>query len=115
MTLSSILKTLTTTCFIECFYFSKKKVKPSNFLQNYEQATGESKADANQIPMYCKDLIYGGVTELSFEELRAAMYEAKKKEEVKEQGDLFTHSIRHRSHEISMFVSKKIPNNSVML
>ncbi|XP_038065945.1 uncharacterized protein LOC119736026 [Patiria miniata] len=54
---------------------ARKPEKPSNLLQNIaQQPVGDDKTKA----MYCKHLIYNGATEMSFEELRAIKYNARR-------------------------------------
>lgn len=46
-------------------------------LQNFKH----EQSDPNQKPMYAKDKVYCGAEEYSFEEIRAALWFAKKKRE----------------------------------
>ena len=69
-----------TDVFVIC-YSARKPEKPTNYLQ---QIKGPAQDD-NQKPMYCKDKIYGGAEEYSFEELRAVRWLKKQEQKRREE------------------------------
>ncbi|XP_065611634.1 mitotic checkpoint serine/threonine-protein kinase BUB1 beta [Cyrtonyx montezumae] len=59
----------------------EKEEDPLRRVQNHHQDTQEKK----EVVMYCKDKVYAGVEEFSFEEIRAEVYRKKAKKKVEEE------------------------------
>ena len=60
---------------------ARKPEKPTSYLQQIK----EPAKDENQKPMYCKDKIYCGAEEYSFEELRALRWFKKQEQKRREE------------------------------
>jgi hypothetical protein len=61
------------------FFSARKAPKHTDPLHNLRHAT-ETEAGLF-VPMYCKDKVYCGIEEFSFEELRALKWKAKRRRE----------------------------------
>ncbi|KFP96083.1 Mitotic checkpoint serine/threonine-protein kinase BUB1 beta, partial [Leptosomus discolor] len=59
----------------------EKEEDPLQRVQNRQQDTEEKK----EVVMYCKDKVYAGVEEFSFEEIRAEIYRKKAKKKIEEE------------------------------
>ncbi|XP_010709143.1 mitotic checkpoint serine/threonine-protein kinase BUB1 beta-like [Meleagris gallopavo] len=59
----------------------EKEEDPLRRVQNHHQDTQEKK----EVVMYCKDKVYAGVEEFSFEEIRAEAYRKKAKQKAEEE------------------------------